>query len=90
MGYLNLWDIFKFLFTQLRMSFFHKIVVTENFFFFKCITQYIYIHICLMYLHNYPSICLSVYLSIYKIYHYIPWRDYPILGEERTRARKRF
>ena len=42
MGYLNLWDIFKFLFTQLRMSFFHKIVVTENFFFFKCITQYIY------------------------------------------------
>ena len=42
MGYLNLWDIFKFLFTQLRMRFFHKIVVTENFFFFKCITQYIY------------------------------------------------
>ena len=32
MGYLNLWDIFKFIFRQLRMTFFHKIMMTENFF----------------------------------------------------------
>ena len=33
-GYLNLWDIFRFISRQLRMIFFHKIMVTEknNFF----------------------------------------------------------
>ena len=29
-GYLNLWDIFWFFFRQLRMTFFHKNVVTEK------------------------------------------------------------
>ena len=29
-GYLNLWDIFRFIFRQLRMTFFHKIMVTEK------------------------------------------------------------
>ena len=34
-GYLNLWDIFRFIFRQLRMTFFRKIMVAEknNFFF---------------------------------------------------------
>ena len=33
-GYLNLWDIFRFIFRQLRMTFFHKILAAEknNFF----------------------------------------------------------
>ena len=30
MGYLNLWDIFIFIFRQLRMTFFHKIMVAEK------------------------------------------------------------
>ena len=37
MGYYNLWDIFRFIFRQLRQflhNFFHKIIVAENFFFF--------------------------------------------------------
>ena len=29
-GYLNLWDIFMFICSQLRMTFFHKIMVTEK------------------------------------------------------------
>ena len=29
-GYLNLWDIFRFGFRQLHMTFFHKIMVAEN------------------------------------------------------------
>ena len=29
-GYLNLWDIFKFNFRQLRDTFFHKIMVAER------------------------------------------------------------
>ena len=29
-GYLNLWDIFRFIFRGLRMIFFHKIMVTEK------------------------------------------------------------
>ena len=29
-GYLNLWDIFRFIFRQLRMTFFHKIMVAEK------------------------------------------------------------
>ena len=32
MGYLNLWDIFWFIFGQPKMVFFHKIMVAENFF----------------------------------------------------------
>ena len=28
--YLNLWDIFRFIFRQLRMIFFHKIMVAEK------------------------------------------------------------
>ena len=28
--YLNLWDIFKFIFRQLRMTFFNKIMVAEK------------------------------------------------------------
>ena len=28
--YLNLWDIFRFTFRQLRMTFFHKIMVAEE------------------------------------------------------------
>ena len=33
MVYLNLWGIFSLLFRQLQMTFFHKIMVAENFFF---------------------------------------------------------
>ena len=29
-GYSNLWDIFSFIYRQLRMTFFHKIMVTEK------------------------------------------------------------
>ena len=29
-GYLNLWGIFRFIFRQLRMTFFHKIMVAEK------------------------------------------------------------
>ena len=29
-GYLNLWDIFSVVFRQLRMTFFHKIMVMHN------------------------------------------------------------
>ena len=29
-GYLNLWDIFRFIFRQLRMTFSHKIMVAEK------------------------------------------------------------
>ena len=29
-GYLNLWNIFRFIFRQLRMTFFQKIMVTEK------------------------------------------------------------
>ena len=29
-GYLNLWDIFRFIFRQLRMTIFHKIMVAEK------------------------------------------------------------
>ena len=29
-GYLNLWDIFRFIFRQLRMTFFHEITVAEK------------------------------------------------------------
>ena len=29
-GYLNLWDIFRLIFRQLRMTFFHKIMVAEK------------------------------------------------------------
>ena len=32
-GYLNLWDIFRFIFRQLRMTFFHKIMMAEKNFF---------------------------------------------------------
>ena len=32
MGYLNLWDIFRFIFRQPKMAFFHKIMVVEKFF----------------------------------------------------------
>ena len=40
-GYLNLWDIFRFIFRQLRKNSFHKIMVIEKkFFFFKCIRQF--------------------------------------------------
>ena len=39
-GHLNLWDIFRFVFRQLRINFFHKVMVAEKFFFFKCITQF--------------------------------------------------
>ena len=40
-SYLGLWDIFRFIFRQLRMTFFHKIMVAEkNNFLFKCITQF--------------------------------------------------
>ena len=40
-GYLNLWDIFRFIFRQLRMTFFHKIMVVEKKnFFFNCMTQF--------------------------------------------------
>ena len=28
--FINLWDIFRFMFRQLRMAFFHKIMVAEN------------------------------------------------------------
>ena len=38
-GNLNLWDIFRFVFRQLRMTFFHKIMVAKKFF-FKCITPF--------------------------------------------------
>ena len=31
-GYLNLWDVFRFIFRQLRMTFFHKIMVAKKFF----------------------------------------------------------
>ena len=34
-GHLNLWDIFRFIFRQLRTTFFHKIMVAENFFFLQ-------------------------------------------------------
>ena len=29
-GYLNLWDLFRFIFRQLRMTFFHKIMVDTH------------------------------------------------------------
>ena len=29
-GYLNLWNIFRFIFRQPRMAFFHKIMLTEK------------------------------------------------------------
>ena len=29
-SYLNLWDIFRFIFRQLGMTFFHKVMVTEK------------------------------------------------------------
>ena len=29
-GYLNLWDIFRFIFRQLRMTFFHKTMVADK------------------------------------------------------------
>ena len=29
-GYLNLWDIFRFIFRKLKMTFFHKIMVAEK------------------------------------------------------------
>ena len=29
-GYLNLWDIFRFIFKQLRVTFFHKIILAEK------------------------------------------------------------
>ena len=29
-GYFNLWDIFRFIFRQLRMTFFHKIMLAEK------------------------------------------------------------
>ena len=32
-GYLNLWDIFMFIFRQLQMTFFRKIMVAEKIFF---------------------------------------------------------
>ena len=38
-GHLNLWDIFRFIFRKLRTTIFHKIIVVENFFFFKCIQR---------------------------------------------------
>ena len=34
-GYLNLWDIFRFIFRQLRMTFFPKIMVAEKNFFLQ-------------------------------------------------------
>ena len=34
-GYLNLWDIFSFIFRQLGMNFFHKIMVREKIFFLQ-------------------------------------------------------
>ena len=34
-GYLNLWDIFRFIFRQLRMNFFHKIMVAEEIIFLQ-------------------------------------------------------
>ena len=30
-GYFNLWDIFRFMFIQIRMTFFHKHVVAEKY-----------------------------------------------------------
>ena len=38
-GYLNLWDSFRFIFRQLAMTFFHKIMMAEKKFLLRCITQ---------------------------------------------------
>ena len=39
LGYFNLWNIFRLIFRQLKMTLFHKIMVAQkNNFFFKCIT----------------------------------------------------